>query len=886
MSNLTNDLKTIYDANTNKTEAVVALKNADNLKNTVLDTINITWSEAVNESEDSLKGEIDKNIYGGDIVSESSSKKGTDKTLDEYYDSTEDIVDTGATEITDTLTIKTLSDAGATDGPTLKKKYKDNGEPPKESLMQIVAKTMKLYNEQKTFEFEANHTINCTVLTTAIMLKFLPPCFIHPKMNIGRSQCNQSIINFPISPSRTKHSNVIVSKRLAEIQAGVSKCDEIVEKIITNTSDDKGKKIIGTLSTDAAKSLIKLGQNFASAIVTKASILLREIVSWSPLIYPSIQNGLYDEVDYTDIFAFALLSYLMKAERDDTTIKGSKGIKEENAEKTFKDVLEFKKGKPERAAKEATDSYWTMKNVYLEGDKPLKSGGSAGKLTKGLTTTSDGDSHIVNDGSKKSTKTINKGKWDFYKEKKFEVFLKPGRFQKIILVTDPNYFNWRFQAGIRRALAMMVKIGILPEQVFTTVKICSNISGAIYNMKVNKTDIKCSLDKKDITYANMSQPIRSQYGMIIDCGCLKLQHKRLNTILTTLREQYPMIFYRISTDPTQNKYLFGTTGKIDSEQLTQLQLADHLQVGTNTANCWKLSCSARRHVFKTLTDKPLEKLWETAKNVQYMKEALSEKLIGLKEWPSFGASPARRDFTRMKRVYDIPINVYKKGAPFGENTYPSVEAAIKYYEELSKEKLNVVSYGKLEKGVKEIVHDPNQSVKPDEALKDYITRRTKTDQMESEDQLYQNIPLWLYKPDLLSSNIKQRLESTVNYSALTMNLFNSAMQSYRDNVIKHSAKLFQAMLSNAQEKTYIVNYSVGDFDTLLNAIYYGKEVPNNSGLYNFVSKNKDLYETTKHIHDTYGKEHLNTIGGAFLLYLVVYFADVYLKDLEDLENQY
>lgn len=880
MSSLKNELKSIYDSNINTTEAAVELKNADNLRNTVTDSINITWSDAVNETEDNLKGEIDKNIYGGDIVSESSAKKGTDKTLDEYYDSNEDIVDTGANEITDTLTIKGLADTGSSNAVELKKKYKDNGEPPKEALMQIVAKTMKLYNEQKAFESEANHTINCTVLTTAVMLKFLPPCFIHPKMNIGRSQCNQSIINFPISPSRTKHSNVVVSKRLAEIQAGIIKCDEIVEKIITKTSADNGKKIIGTLSTDAAKSLIKLGQNFASSIVTKANILLREIVSWSPLIYPSIQNGLYDEVDYTDIFAFALLSYLMKAERDDTTIKGSKGIQEENAEKSFKDILEFKKGKPEIKSKEATDSYWTMKNVYLEGDQPLKSGSSAGKLKKGLTTTSDGDSHIVNDGSKKSTKSINKGKWDFYKEKKFEVFLKPGRFQKIILVTDPNYFNWRFQAGIRRALAMMVKIGILPEQVFTTVKICSNISGAIYNMKVNKTDIKCSLDKKDITYANMSQPIRSQYGMIIDCGCLKLQHKRLNTVLGTLREQYPMIFYRISTDPKQNKYLFGTTGKIESQQLSQLQLADHLQVGTNTVNCWKLLCSTRRHVFKTLTDKPLEKLWTTAKGVQYMKEALSEKLIGLKTWPSFDPSPARRDFTRMKRVYDIPINVYKKGAPFGENTYPSVEAAIKYYEELSKEKLNVVSYGKLEKGVKEIVHDPNQSVKEGETLAQYRNRRATLDRMDSEEQLYQNIPLWLYKPQMLSTNIKDRLESTSNYAPLILSLFNAALGPYRQNVINNSAKLFEALVSSTNEKTDIVNYSVADFETLLNAIYYGKEVPNNSGLFNFVSKNKALYETTKHINDKYGAEHINIIKGAFLLYLVVYFTDLYLQDLE------
>ena len=678
-------------------------------------------------------------VYGTKITAANDGKRSATW---EYFDSN--------TERSDDNDIKLLSsnaeqikadekdkfkkdgDATVTDPAEFEKYYSTLKIASKPSLIIHVTHRSGLYTRNlEVIKKEAYNCINVNNIVESVFRSYVPVSLVRVQRNIGRSQCNQSVFNFPINNERLLYSPASVKDHLIELQYNINNAQTIIGDIINKT---KRNDSVFEEATENAKTVVGYGQKYASEIVIKAGKLLDQILAVSPYIYPSINNHLYIG-DYTDLFAFCLLSYLYKVDR---TRKATEinNFADDYTKTDYKDILEFHRGF-KSSQKETKDGYsapgFLGRNDY-ENSEITK------EASTNLTYVNQNTRGFTTSNSVKPVRTTeSSGSNPWYKERKVGVFMKPGRFQKLILFTDTNFFGWRMQESVLKGLAMMVKAKLLPEGMFTGFKICSLTSGALYDINWTKNGLRLKMNKC-ITYGNMSQSQFSQYACILDCSCARRINEATGNHIKEIYEMYPNAFYKVT-----NRYLDCHSAVIDLEILSSTYHFKLDIINSVYNKNIQLMCITRRHFTKALTDKPLEDYSKTANKLRYNLEILGKKMNDFKKWSSeFPIPPARGDYRNMTKDPDISVEKYKKGLPYGETTNIDLERALNIYTNFYQQNQGKINYHSkevsesTEDSIERSTYDINFDRKSGETVQAYIERLKKigTDS-------YSNMPKFL-----------------------------------------------------------------------------------------------------------------------------------------------
>lgn len=827
------------------------------------------------------KVDIDKisdpvTVYGTEITNTSTEKRSA---VWEYFDSnTERSDQNDINKLTNTPEaiktdeenqFKTGGDKTKTDPVAFTKYYAGLKIASKPSQIIHVTHRSGLYTAKlDVIKKEAKNCININNIVESMFRLYVPAPLVRVQRNIGRSQCNQSVFNFPINSERLLYSPASVKDHLIELQYNINNAQTIIGDIINKTKRDNS---VFEEATENAKTVVGYGQKYASEIVIKAGKLLEQILTVSPYIYPSINNHLYIG-DYTDLFAFCLLSYLYKVDR---TRKATEinNFADDYTKTDYKDILEFHRGF-KSSQKETKDGYsapgFLGRNDYENSEISKEASTNlthVNQNTRGFTTSNS---------VKPVRTTESSGSNPWYKERKVGVFMKPGRFQKLILFTDTNFFGWRMQESVLKGLAMMVKAKLLPEGMFTGFKICSLTSGALYDLNWTKNGLRLKLNKC-ITYGNMSQTQFSQYACILDCSCARRINEATGNHIKQIYGLYPNAFYKVT-----NRYLDCHNTVIDLETLSSTYNLKLDIINSVYNKNTQLICLTRRHFTKALTDKPLEEYSKTANELRYNLEILGKKMNDFKMWANnFPTPPARGDYRNMTKDSDIPVEKYKKGLPYGETTNIDLDQALKIYTNFYQQNQGKINYHSkdvsesTEDSIERNNYDVNFDRKTGETVQAYIERMKKigTDS-------YSNIVKFL----LSVGTGPKTVISNLNVGNITADKVAEALATNTNPTklakIVQISNLLSQLVSKGQKQDYDEDFKSLVFDVVelitnpsidFTSMYIHRYVNNSKQFQDFILR---LIPTS---NQTEKEKVINHIRTYMIFYLAIYIAKYYFN---------
>lgn len=839
--------------------------------------------DVIEKEEDSLvleNNNLNNNIYGGKIK-QRTNDSGT-SSGDEYFDSNKEKGDDNDSKIITEVELNTIETAceSITDKAKLLKHYEvKQFQPDKISSTIFVTHVSGMYYDVNTLNQEANECINNAMLISSFMTRYTPSTFMMSYKQIGRSQCNQSVFNYPINPLRYEYSIWNVSKGLTAIQYKINNAETIVEQIL-NESLVEGKQRSNAVAN--AKAVVKFGQAYAKKIVEKAKELLEQINTVSNLIYPSTTHKFYMG-DYSDIFAFLLLSYLYKVDKADTkSRKGEKDHLEEVTEVSYKDILEYERGSRGIKQKEATAGGWDIGN--FNKSKTNASAHSTANATATFDTFENESGFELNTEDNNPKKRYNQpsSTFEFYKEKKKKVLFKPGRFQKIVLYTDPNYFAWRLNEAVISGLCLMVKSKILPEQMFTSLKLCSYYSGALFDIKVNKSKFTFKYNTKYYLYANMTQSVWSQYAMFVDAGCMRRIDDDKKTAIDKISNSYPSSFFH-----TKSNYISLSPYILSAKQLNEVTIqnnANNLEIHNSLT---ELTCYTRRHFTKTITDKPLTDKTTHAKDIVYGKNSFSTDTCKLGKWATFSKAPDRRDFNIIKKFGDIEINIFKKGIPYEKEVFGDRDNMLKAY--IAKYNTNkaIVEYASSSAGVTHSEYNdhvneypPQVPLKQYEQISDYINRRI----AETETLLPYNLPKILYCiGDDAKQTIEQIYRDSKEIKKFIRLLANNVDPGRAEAIETTSSELFKEFLKEKNKQTITLNEKQS-YPQLVELLVKGNAITPNELVY-YVTNSFEFADWFEEKFVDENNNIDNSVARNFLLVVLMYFAiQQYLKQNAELKE--
>ena len=107
-----------------------------------------------------------------------------------------------------------------------------------------------------------------------------------------------------------------------------------------------------------------------------------------------------------------------------------------------------------------------------------------------------------------------------YKKNNIEghVFLYPSLGRKIMLLTDINHFKYHISDSILSGLGIMLELDILPSNIFKDLRLCSIISGGIFDLKLKSSNhtLDFVYDKRKPLLVNLSDSEFSKYACLFD----------------------------------------------------------------------------------------------------------------------------------------------------------------------------------------------------------------------------------------------------------------------------------------------------------------------------------------------------------------------------------
>ena len=110
-------------------------------------------------------------------------------------------------------------------------------------------------------------------------------------------------------------------------------------------------------------------------------------------------------------------------------------------------------------------------------------------------------------------------------EPRYSVLLKPTRGTKILLMTETNVFCSKLTTSVMRGLSILANAGIIPGSFITDVKLCSQYTGAIFDISLTKGGMTIKPNDKNPLFASLNDSTWSQYAVLFDNEVLKATNK-------------------------------------------------------------------------------------------------------------------------------------------------------------------------------------------------------------------------------------------------------------------------------------------------------------------------------------------------------------------------
>lgn len=576
--------------------------------------------------------------------------------------------------------------------------YKTNSVPTTHTLAMFGAKRGKAIDGKSSaitkkddFKKESNFVINSTLIVNAAICQWTKyGCFQQTIRPTKRSQCKQTIFNYPINPKNTSANASIIGRHLVQLQHNILNAQIVIENLFKEKKIDDLKQG----SEASLKTAVIHAERYLHDIILKAREMLKSHMSVSSYSYPSVTHSLYIG-DYTDIFAFLLLSYLYKTNRKETKIGGEKDFTKGSIGKTLKDVLEYERGRKGgnfEINREETFTGWTVKG--LEGLKTYDTTEKASDVKKFEYNEKAAQAIKVENGNKEekqepSMEEEKDKKW-WYEEPEVEVFLRPTRSQKIILVTDPWYFVWKIPLGLAKGIGVFCSLGLFPKQPFDSLRIASSISGAMYKLSITKAGIKVKVDTKLGSFASLPDSYFTQHAVFMDAGMIKRVDDKSEKFIDKLikDDNYKKFFFTSKRFPRQNMnelYKITKIGElgfnIDKAYKEYLENLSQL-----TNHTW-------RHIFNCITDTALLTYAARLNKVVYNATMGTKNLISLYEVKrQLAPMPKRSEFKPPDTRLCIPQSYYLKFLEYNRETVPNSDFCADMYINQCNMKQNLMNY--------------------------------------------------------------------------------------------------------------------------------------------------------------------------------------------------
>lgn len=561
------------------------------------DTSKLYYSNTDDDKEPIVTLKTDKGFYGETIA-------GGKKIINE------DLEPNGAENYNEADKINKNVDKGNINNPNYIKYLADSEWGIQELSIFAAQRSNKEYTENfDNIKAEQKAVVANTLLVSSLLMTGMGPGFTSVIRECRRSQCKQSIYNFPINPKRVGFNFENIRKNLEEIGEAIKNRHGIIDEMQKHSR----KQIKFSDGNEVLKIMSDAGAVFAKEIVFKATQLFKTQLNENKYGYPSVYHSLSDG-DYTEIFAFNLLMYLYKIDKNAPIESEGKYDQEARMkEVTIEDVYPYDPGAKGSEQEKREPRY------ALSGDK--------GKGEFNMKVLQGGSNISTN--VKKGSKGSYTRSFGWTQEPTHQCILRPTRTEKIMLLTDPTYFMYQITPQISKGLALLCKLKILPEQTFTRTKICSRFSGAIYDISITKKGLKLSLDNKLRSFASMDTLNWGQYSLFVDCKMLSQINEVHRNTVEKIRKTYPWMYWKAWRETSrimiegdgpvnsQHPNVDATnilTGAlhlpIDYAMTRELTESEHEEVVEILEGTKALLCNTRRAFSKAITENA-RKTYET-----------------------------------------------------------------------------------------------------------------------------------------------------------------------------------------------------------------------------------------------------------------------------------
>lgn len=372
----------------------------------------------------------------------------------------------------------------------------------------------------------ANYVVWKTMNMSHLIASCTSPMFALRTRNVPLSQCNQSIFQYPVSNSKSYFSVKRIRELLTELHANIMEWPKTLKAILgRGVKDNKDVKIYEKTIKKMIDGCQKAA-GYMKKVVSTANTFLSKWSELSNRVYPSLTHSLY-EGDYHEIFAFSLLRYLYRVDGDPNgiTIQGTKTFRGKSEAKYINDLVAM----TQEVAHQAS-----------VGGARFKFGKNEGGKLFDIKSSKDVDDELIkqhklddnNEGVKFKNEfgKINKQLYKEYEitgtEPRYSVLLKPTRGTKILLMTETNVFCSKLTTGVMRGLSILANAGIIPGSFITDVKLCSQYTGAIFDISLTKGGMTIKPNDKTPLFASLNDSTWSQYAVLFDNEVLKATNKK------------------------------------------------------------------------------------------------------------------------------------------------------------------------------------------------------------------------------------------------------------------------------------------------------------------------------------------------------------------------
>lgn len=380
------------------------------------------------------------------------------------------------------------------------------------------------------------------------------------------------------------HKHIVASEQIVNELFTAS---EVVTKT-TNSKVTVPKEIVDMVKEDVNNAIVFLGKS-----VEHSFNLLNQHLSLGEVYgccYPTMQSGFYGG-DYTEIFGMIILNWAYDILKQKNTSSKERFIlnayKAVATAKKLGAILVQKKSSPlydedttspngkrlqnieaalEKYKKKlevqaAIKPIFSVKDYYIQGiddekksESILNSYDKEERNRKRIEELYDVQESL----EKELADAVSNSAYLKEKHIKNHVFIYPNVGRKIMLYTDINHFKHHLGDSVLSGIGTLMQLDIIPDNIFNNLKLCSVISGGVFDLKYDAKHQQLSFinNKKKALILNYSDSEFSKYAHIIDIRHLTTTQHNLEILQNRYEaiKQYNIGANQPLITPGTNKY--------------------------------------------------------------------------------------------------------------------------------------------------------------------------------------------------------------------------------------------------------------------------------------------------------------------------------------------